>query len=47
MSKEERPSDQLTRLIMEIGGGWIAGKIIGAVIGVILTLIILLIISGC
>lgn len=45
MSKEERPSDQLSRLIMEIGGGWIAGKIIGTVIGVILLLIILLLMS--
>ena len=45
MSKEERPSDQLSRLIMEIGGGWIAGTIIGTVIGVILLLIILLLMS--
>lgn len=32
MSKEERPSDQLARLIMEIGGGVLAGKVIGVVI---------------
>lgn len=45
MSKNERPSDQLARLIMEIGGGWILGKIIGAVIGVIIVLIIILVAS--
>lgn len=42
MSKEERPSDQLSRLIMEIGGGWVIGSIIGTILGIILTVIIVL-----
>ena len=43
MSKEERPSDQLARLIMEIGGGLIAGKVIGTILAGIMLLIIILI----
>lgn len=45
MKKNERPSDQLARLIMEIGGGWFLGKIIGICIAVFILLIIILIAS--
>ena len=45
MGKIERPSDQLARLIMEIGGGWILGKIIGTILAIVIILIIILIAS--
>jgi len=44
MSKDERPSDQLSRLIMEIGGGWIKGSIIGYILGIIAAIIIILLV---
>lgn len=44
MSEKERPSDQLARLIMEIGGGWVIGSIIGTILGIILTVIIVLLV---
>ena len=45
MGKKDRHSDQLARLIMEIGGGLILGKIIGTVIAIVIILIIILIAS--
>ena len=45
MGKKDRSSDQLARLIMEIGGGLFLGKIIGTVIAIVIILIIILIAS--
>lgn len=43
MGKNKGAADELARLIMEIGGGWIIGKIIGTVlVGVIILIIILI-----